>query len=128
MLSFVTISTNLVNYTSLSNLSNVERKVIVMNITKNVLQNPYTKKILLPLVATASLLGGVTLYNNTQKTDVFERTESSIEKLREISNNWAEHDSICNEILEEIKEGKISHEEMVRYHEEKMRDLKEMKK
>ena len=45
-----------------------------MNITKNVLQNPYTKKILLPLVATASLLGGVTLYNNTQKTDVFERT------------------------------------------------------
>ena len=128
MLSFVTISTNLVNYTSLSNLSNVERKVIVMNITKNVLQNPYTKKILLPLVATASLLGGVTLYNNTQKTDVFERTESSIEKLREISNNWAEHDSICNEILEEIKEGKISHEEMVRDLEEKMRDLKEMKK
>lgn len=120
MLSFVTISTNLVNYTSLSNLSNVERKVIVMNITKNVLQNPYTKKILLPLVATASLLGGVTLYNNTQKTDVFERTECSIEKLREISNNWAEHDSICNEILEEINEGKISHEEMVRDLEEKM--------
>ena len=92
-----------------------------MNITKNVLQNPYTKKILLPLVATASLLGGVTLYNNTQKTDVFERTEDPIETLQEISNNWAEHNSICNEILEKINKGKISHEEM-------MRDLEEMKK
>ena len=91
-----------------------------MNITKNVLQNPYAKKILLPLVATASLLGGVTL-KNTQKTDVFERTENPIETLQEISNNWAEHNSICNEILEEINEGKISHEEM-------MRDLEEMKK
>jgi len=93
-----------------------------MNITKNVLQNPYTKKILLPLVATASLLGGVTLYNNTQKTDVFERTtENTIETLQEISNNCAEHNSICNEVLEKINEGKISHEEM-------MRDLEEMKK
>ena len=92
-----------------------------MNITKNVLQNPYTKKILLPLVATASLLGGITLYNNNQKTDVFERTEDPIETLQEISNNWAKHNSISNEILEEIKEGKISHEEF-------MRDLDEMKK
>ncbi len=97
-----------------------------MKITKNVLQNPYTKKILLPLVATASLLGGVTLYNKTKiTTDIFERNKNNIEHmlepLQDVFDNFAKQNQILDEMKENIQEGILSYEDMTRY-------LDEMKK
>lgn len=54
-----------------------------MNITKKVLQTPGVKKIVFPIVTAGSLLGGVVLYNNIQKTDTFEKEENVKEYIME---------------------------------------------
>ena len=46
-----------------------------MSISKIIFAKSIFKKVALPIVATAGLLGGVTLCNNTQKADTFDRQD-----------------------------------------------------
>ena len=72
-----------------------------MNITKKVLQTPGVKKIVFPIVTAGSLLGGVVLYNNIQKTDTFEKEENVKEYIME--KYVRPRQEQCLKILEEFQ-------------------------